>query len=135
MIPSPGRKVLAFGTFDILHPGHERYLAEARQHGELHVVVARDRTVEQVKGRPPRNDERTRLARVRALPVVNMALLGSLGDKFKVIERIRPDVIVLGYDQAAFTAGLQEELARRGLRPSIIRACAYEPQTYKSSKL
>jgi len=46
-------KVLAFGTFDILHPGHEFYLKEAKKHGDiLDVVVARDSTVEKIKGKP-----------------------------------------------------------------------------------
>ena len=58
-------KVLAFGTFDIFHPGHEFYLKSAAKHGSLHVVVARDSTVESVKGRKPKNNEDARLAVIR----------------------------------------------------------------------
>ena len=48
-------RVLAFGTFDILHPGHDHYLQEARKLGdELWVVVALDETVRQGKGRLPK---------------------------------------------------------------------------------
>jgi FAD synthetase len=39
-------RILATGTFDILHPGHLRYLSEAKELGdELYVIVARDSMV------------------------------------------------------------------------------------------
>lgn len=42
--------VMAFGTFDVFHPGHEYYLTQAKKYGDiLIVVVARDKTVEKVK--------------------------------------------------------------------------------------
>ena len=47
-------KVLVFGTFDIFHKGHEYFLSEAAKHGSLNVVVARDLTTYEVKGRFPK---------------------------------------------------------------------------------
>ena len=48
------RRVVAFGTFDGIHPGHEHYLREARMHGDhLRVGIARDETGRQVNGQAP----------------------------------------------------------------------------------
>ena len=52
------KKVIAFGSFDILHKGHEAYLKEAKSYGDyLVVVVARDENILKFKGKNPRNDE------------------------------------------------------------------------------
>ncbi|HHE36779.1 MAG TPA: FAD synthase [Candidatus Woesearchaeota archaeon] len=129
------RKVLVFGTFDILHPGHEYFLKQAKKHGdELIVVIARDLTVKQVKKEFPVNNEQERLGAVKKLDYVNNAILGSLSkDKYRIIEEVRPDVICLGYDQEAFVSGLEAKLQEKGLKPEIIRLDAYKPEKYKSS--
>ena len=60
-------KVMVFGTFDPLHPGHVDFFRQAKQHGdELVVVVALDSTVEKTKGRKPSLGENARLAAVQA---------------------------------------------------------------------
>jgi FAD synthetase len=130
-------RVLAFGTYDILHAGHEYFLGHAKQFGEeLFVVIARDETVLKVKGRLPHNKEDERRAAVERLQCVDRAVLGNPGDKYAVIEELKPDVIVLGYDQHTFTERLVEELNARGLNPKIVRiASAHEPEKYKSSKM
>ena len=128
-------RVLAFGTFDIFHPGHEYYLKEAAKLGDLYVVVARDKTVERVKGKPARNNEKKRLAVIAALPYVAKTLLGKEDNYYDVIEEIAPDVIALGYDQKAFVEGLRAELSARGLNPKIVRFNSFEPHKYKSSLL
>ena len=50
------KKVMATGTFDLLHPGHGIYLNEAKKLGgedaKLYVVIARDSTVEKRKRYP-----------------------------------------------------------------------------------
>jgi len=129
--------VLLFGTFDGLHAGHENLFRQARAYGDrLVVVVGRDATVEAVKGRLPRKGEEVRLAAVQACSLVDEARLGGEGeDKLAVVEEVQPDVIMLGYDQDAFTEGLAERLAARGMHPQIVRGAAFEPETYKSSLL
>lgn len=129
-------RVLTFGTFDILHPGHEKYLQEAKSHGgELFVAIARDSTVIDVKGRAPLHSQEERRKAVAKLSYVDHALLGYEDDKYRIIEEINPDIIVLGYDQVAFTENFEEKLHLRGLHPKIIRAKAYNPEEHKSSKL
>ena len=131
------KKVLTFGTFDIFHKGHEFYLREARKHGNiLNVVIARDSTVKQIKGKAPLNSESKRLAKIQSLDYVDNAFLGYEEDKYKIIEEIRPDIICLGYDQGFFTNNLKIILKKRGLNPKIIKfEKGFKTELYKTSKL
>lgn len=130
------RRVLAFGTFDLLHPGHKYYLEQARRLGdELVVIIGRDRTVLGVKKAWPLRDEETRRISVERLKPVSKAVLGNERHVYRVLDDYRPDVIALGYDQKAFTRNLKRELKRRRLRCSIVRIDAYRPEEFKSSLL
>ena len=65
------KKVMAFGSFDVLHNGHEHYLKEAKSCGDyLIVIVAKDKNIARFKGRKPKNDEGHRLKQVRKLNFV-----------------------------------------------------------------
>lgn len=126
--------VMAFGTFDYLHAGHENFLKQARKLGtELIVVIARDNTVRSVKGRLPANNEKTRLKNLRQTGWADQVVLGNQTDKHKVILQHKPAVIALGYDQYVFTQTLQKTLIDHNLDSEIIRLDAYFPQVYKSS--
>ena len=128
--------VMCFGTFDGLHPGHEDYFRQAKEHGEtLIVIVARDTTVLDVKGNLPERNEQDRLMVIMDHPLVDEARLGYPGDKYRIIEEINPDILCLGYDQEAFTENLDAELARRGLSATIQRLEPFFPDQYKSSLL
>jgi FAD synthetase len=129
------QKVLVFGTFDYFHEGHRHFLRQAKKHGDcLVVIVARDKTVQQLKGKRPGHTELERLDAVEKSGLADEVLLGGAeGDKYKVIEQVKPDVICLGYDQKFFAEGLQEELRKRGLKVKIVRLLAYKPGKYKSS--
>ena len=113
-------RVLATGTFDLLHPGHLLYLERSKELGdELVVIVARDVNV---KHKPkPVIPEDQRLKMVQALKVVDLAILGDEKDIFRPIEQLRPDIITLGFDQHFNPATLVEEMARRNLRPKVVR--------------
>ena len=55
-------KVITFGTFDLLHPGHEYYLRQARSYGDvLMTIVARDETVEKLKHKKPSHTQEQRV--------------------------------------------------------------------------
>lgn len=118
--------VIAQGTFDLLHPGHLHYLTDAASMGdELHVIIARRENVTH-KAKPILPD-RQRRDMVAALDVVDEAHLGHPSDIFVPIEEIRPDVIVLGYDQHHDESQLQAALRERGLDCRIERASPREP--------
>lgn len=125
---------MAFGTFDYFHAGHEDYLRQAKDLGEnLIVIVARDETVKKVKGQNPVMNEKKRLRDVANCPYVDKAVLGYPGDKYYVIRKYRPNVLALGYDQFAFTYGLEQLFIKENLDIEIVRMEAFEPQTFKSS--
>jgi FAD synthetase len=115
--------VIAQGTFDLLHPGHVHYLRDAASMGDqLHVIVARRDNVTH-KEKPVLAD-RQRREMVAALEMVDHAHLGNEDDIFVPIERIRPDVIVLGFDQHHDEDAIAAALADRGLDCRVERASA-----------
>ncbi len=123
------KKVLVFGSFDMLHKGHLDFFRQARKHGDkLIAVVARDRTIKQLKGKKPRQKEKTRLKNVAEH--VDKALLGNKTNKYAIVKRINPDIICLGYDQNSFTKDLKKHFKKK-----IIRLKPYKPHKYKSSKI
>jgi len=132
------RVVLASGVFDLLHLGHVKFLEEAKKAGgkdaELLVIIARDSTVEKNKGRKPIMPENQRRALVESLKVVDVAVLGfeefDIGD---VIERIKPDVITLGYDQVDMENHVQEFVDKHKLNVKVIRIGKFEEDTLDSS--
>ena len=98
------RIVLATGAFDLLHLGHIRFLRESKKRGgqnsRLFVVVARDRTVRERKGRAPTIPENERREIVASLKTVDKAMLGHEKlDMLGILKEVRPDVVSLGYDQ------------------------------------
>ncbi len=114
------KRVMATGTFDILHPGHAEFLRKAKELGdELVVVVARDRNV---KHKPrPVIPEKQRLEMVKALRWVDLAVLGDEEDMFRPVMELKPDIIALGYDQHFDEKKLKEELVRRGINSEVVR--------------
>lgn len=121
-------RVLIFGTFDHLHPGHEFVLQEAQKRGELHVVIARDINVEKIKGRPPDENEEDRLKAVKNVCSDCHPELGDEEDFLVPVRAVQPDLILLGYDQK-LPPGVSEE----DLPCPVERLPAFEPEKWKSS--
>lgn len=127
------KKVIVFGTFDLIHPGHIHMLKEAKEYGEfLIVVVARDNTVCDVKGRKPMFDEETRKRHVEDLKIANKVRLGCLGDHYQAISEEKPDIIALGYDQQVFVDNLTKVVEED---VQIVRLAPFLEKKYKSSIL
>jgi D-beta-D-heptose 7-phosphate kinase/D-beta-D-heptose 1-phosphate adenosyltransferase len=97
------RLVFTNGVFDILHPGHVRYLAEARAQGDaLLVAVNSDRSVRAIKGpERPVNPERDRAEVLAALAAVDAVVVFDEDDPHAIISAVRPHVLVKGADWAA----------------------------------
>ena len=130
-------KTMVFGVFDLLHPGHLNFLYRARSRGrELIAVIARDESVRRLEGRLPEWGERKRMMAVLETGLATRAVLGDLRQgSYGVIKKEKPDLICLGYDQAAFTDKLEEACSALGLSATIVRIGAHKPDTYKSSLL
>lgn len=118
-------KVLATGTFDILHPGHITYLTKAKELGdELYVIVARD---SRIKHKPkPIIPEEQRVKMVNALSVVDKAVLGSENDMFEPVKEIQPDIIALGANQHFEIKELEKKLKERRLKAKVVRIKDFE---------
>ena len=95
--------VFTNGVFDLLHPGHIRYLADARAQGDaLIVAVNSDRSVRAIKGPTrPINSEQERAEVLSALAVVDAVVVFDEDDPHAVISAIQPDVLAKGADWAA----------------------------------
>ena len=127
------KKVIVFGTFDIIHPGHEHMLKEAKEYGNyLVAIIARDEVSKEVKGRQPKYNEQTRLNNIRKLGIADNVRLGYIDDKYQVIQEEKPDIVALGYDQIAFVDKLEEVIDDNC---QIVRLVPYKPEIFKSSKL
>jgi len=96
------RVVFTNGVFDILHPGHVRYLQTARSHGDaLIVAINSDRSVRAIKGpERPVNPEAERAEVITALACVDAAVVFDEDTPHDVISAIQPDVLVKGADWA-----------------------------------
>lgn len=123
------------GTFDLLHPGHYNTLKFAKSLAdELIVIIARDKTVEKIKGRKPIIPEEQRVMMVEALKPVDKVILGSLNDKLEPILKIKPDVIVLGPDQTTYKVEeLKKQLKEYGLNPEVVKVEEYVECPFHSS--
>lgn len=92
------RVVMTGGVFDVIHIGHVITLGEAKQHGDvLIVVVARDEHILKKK-RQPLHNQGYRCALVQALKPVDLAILGG-EDFVATLGKVKPDSIAYGYDQ------------------------------------
>ncbi|MBW2971344.1 FAD synthase [Candidatus Woesearchaeota archaeon] len=129
-------RVVTSGSFDVLHPGHLNMLRQAKRYGdELIVIVARDETIQKVKGKKPLIAEKKRLKYVKKLPMVDNAVLGDFDDPYKVIAELNPDVFCVGYDQKAFVPDLKAEIRKRNLKTRVEKLKPYRDERYKSSFL
>jgi D-beta-D-heptose 7-phosphate kinase/D-beta-D-heptose 1-phosphate adenosyltransferase len=95
--------VFTNGVFDLLHPGHVRYLADARRQGDALVVgVNSDRSVRAIKGRGrPIFPEQERAEVLAALACVDAVCIFDEETPHAIIARLQPDVLVKGDDWAA----------------------------------
>jgi D-beta-D-heptose 7-phosphate kinase/D-beta-D-heptose 1-phosphate adenosyltransferase len=118
-----GRKVVfTNGVYDLLHPGHTRYLAAARREGDALIVgVNSDRSVRAIKGpERPILDEAERAETVAALESVAAAVIFDEDTPARIIQLIQPDVLVKGADWAADQIVGRETVEARGGR--VVRA-------------
>ena len=114
-------KVMATGTFDLLHLGHIYYLKEAKKLGDkLAVVVATDSTVRRLKHEPV-NHEEVRLNLIKELKIVDEAYLGHEDDMYEIVKEIKPDIIALGFDQLHNEKNIKTELKKRKIKAKVVR--------------
>tara|TARA_B100000949_G_C14253427_1_gene439302 strand:+ start:462 stop:1097 length:636 start_codon:yes stop_codon:yes gene_type:complete len=134
-----GRKkikiVFTGGVYDIIHPGHIYTLKKSKQQGDFLIVsIARDERVKKNKGRTAINSERKRKTLVSSIKYVDHAVLGSKGEIFKIVKKIKPDIITIGYDQTHKLKKLRELVKKYELKIRIMKLDSPIPHV-KSSYL
>ncbi len=131
-------RIMVFGTFDMVHPGHRNFFTQARklaQNPFLIVSLARDKNVLRIKGKKPVKSEKQRMGLVDKIRGVNKVVLGGSDNHMAHIIKEQPDIIALGYDQTAYVRGLRSELKRAGLKTKVVRLVPHKPHIYKTSLL
>ncbi len=121
--------VVAFGSFDPLHEGHLDYFRQARALGDsLTVVVARDSVIMANKKPKVHTNQAVRLNAVKNAPNVNTAVFGDEPGQYTIINKLKPDIIAIGYDQTIPPA-VKNILKNY----KIVKLAPYKPHKYKSS--
>jgi len=101
LLRATGQKIVfTNGCFDLIHPGHTRYLATARSLGNILVVaINSDASVRAIKGeKRPINSQHDRAETLAALESVDFVTIFDEPDPYKVIAALQPDVLVKGGD-------------------------------------
>jgi len=130
--------VLATGAFDLLHLGHVRFLQASKREGgpgaKLIVVVARDKTVLNRKGRSPILPEAHRRELVGSLRVVDKAILGHTHlDLLGILREVRPDIISVGHDQKQIKISVEKLLKAERLPIRVVQIPKFGPSGLNSS--
>ena len=129
------RVVFVGGGFEIIHYGHVYTLAKAKNLGDVLVVsVARDSTIKRRKNREPLIGEADRVRLLSALRDVDAAILGVEGDIYITLERVKPDLVALGYDQYHMEQDIKREASRRGMKVEVVRLDSPYPRI-KTSRI
>jgi rfaE bifunctional protein nucleotidyltransferase chain/domain len=116
------RVVFTNGVFDLVHPGHVRYLRDAKALGDvLMVAVNSDRSARANKGRDrPINPEHERAEVLAALEVVDAVVVFDENTPLEIVTRVQPDVLVKGADWDADSIVGREIVESRGGRVTRI---------------
>ncbi len=112
-----GKKIVfTNGCFDILHPGHSAYLAEAKALGDILVVgVNSDASVQRLKGdKRPIMPEQARARLLAALTAVDFVTIFNEDDPYQLIKLLEPDILVKGGDWDTSAIVGRDLVAARG---------------------
>lgn len=126
-------RVLIFGTFDILHPGHISLIQKAKEYGEVHAVVALYEMVVAIKGRVPMHSVYQRKRSLEQYGLVAHA--GDMYDRLRVFREVEPQTVVLGHDQIIFVDQLKSYIEKNNLATKIIVHPAFHQELFRSSKI
>src|SRR3990167_9053345 len=127
-------KVMAHGTFDLLHIGHIKHLEEAKKHGDhLVVSVTSDRFVNKGPRRPYFN-ENHRMEALKGLSFVDEVVLSDSELAVDAIEKIKPDIFIKGIDYENGESKFNED-ERRALERVGAKLIFTKTEKHSSSEI
>ena len=88
------KKVLAHGTFDIVHYGHARYLERAKKYGDYLIVYVTSDRLAKEKGKNPYFNEEIRMKMISSFKVVDEVILRDREITPQMLEDLQIDVMV-----------------------------------------
>jgi len=120
-----GRKKIAFtnGCFDILHAGHVHYLQQAKKTDRILIVgLNNDRSVRKIKGaKRPIVGEQYRASVLAALACVDYVVLFGEDTPRKLIDAVKPDILIKGADWKRKGAVGSDQVLANGGRIEFIK--------------
>ena len=131
------KRLLVFGIFDGVHPGHVDFFRQAKKHGDFLVVaVGRPEASRKFKNKLPKHSLRARLRFVRNTKYVDKAIAGDREHGcYNVILLEKPGAICLGYDQKELAHDLKNWLGAQNLKIELKVLRPHKPHKYHSSIL
>ncbi len=129
------KKILVSGCFDMLHSGHVEFLAQAARLGDqLFVCIGSDKTVFDLKGRPPvcnENERKFMLENLRMVDEVRISRGSGHLDFLPEFEEVKPDVLVVNEDgQSESKAAL---CAKYGIEYRISKRLPHDKLPFRST--
>jgi len=131
------KKVLTIGTFDLMHVGHIDLFKTCKEFagegGTVFVAINTDDFVERYKGRRPIIHQGDRIVMVDACKYVDFAYFHESGEDCReTIEKVRPDILVIGSDWLS-----KNYLKQIGIIPEYLEdnniCLVYAPRKHESS--
>ncbi len=129
-------RVAVFGSFDGLHKGHDHLLHEAKQYGDVVVILAQDSVIRRLKQREPHIpfEERARMLGLHEAVEEVHASDDREGD-YVCLGKIKPDIIGFGYDQYDLKNHFLAWQEKTQFPAVVVTFQPFEPDRYKTSLL
>jgi cytidyltransferase-like protein len=128
------KKVFVSGCFDLLHSGHIAFFQEASGFGDLYVAIGSDKTIYELKGRVPVNNEDERLYMIKAVSCVKDAFISKgsgVLDFVDELKELKPDIFVVNED--GNLPSKKDLCAQLNIEYKILKRTPHEGLTARSS--
>ena len=131
------KRVVVFGIFDGVHDGHRDFFRQAKEYGdELIVIVGRDASALDLKGKQPQHSEEERIELVKQEQFVDEAVLGDEEQSsYHVFDELKPDAVCFGYDQQELGEDLKKWLREKGKEIPVHFLKPYQSDSFHNSLL
>jgi len=131
------QKVLVFGIFDGVHPGHIDFFRQAKKHGDfLIIAVGQTSATKKFKNKIPKYSLKERIRFVQDVDCVDRAIPGDREQgSYKVILREKPDIVCLGYDQKGLAKDIRRWMKETESKTPLLFLAPYQPTIYHTKIL
>ncbi|MBN1398248.1 MAG: adenylyltransferase/cytidyltransferase family protein [Bacteroidetes bacterium] len=120
------KKVFVTGCYDMLHSGHIAFFQEAALHGDVYVGLGSDKTVYNLKGKYPINNQDERKYMIDSLKYVKQSMINTgsgIMDFSKEIEMVNPDIFIVNED--GNTPAKEEFCKKKGIEYLVLKRVPY----------